>query len=67
MRAQNLCVGGAGLQRAARSCCTKTMCFWLLLLPHPAGAVDESLDLSIVFLPRTEVRCHRCKGHLGHV
>lgn len=32
-----------------------------------SGAVDEVPDLSIFFMPRTEVRCHRCKGHLGHV
>lgn len=30
-------------------------------------AVDESQDLSIAFMPRTEVTCHTCHGHLGHV
>lgn len=31
------------------------------------GSVDEVPDLSIFFMPRTEVRCKKCKGHLGHV
>lgn len=30
-----------------------------------AGAVVETSDYSIVFMPRTEVRCKSCGGHLG--
>lgn len=31
------------------------------------GAVREVGDYSIPFLPRAEVRCTTCEGHLGHV
>jgi peptide-methionine (R)-S-oxide reductase len=30
------------------------------------GAIETSVD-KILFVSRTEVHCHRCGGHLGHV
>ena len=36
--------------------------FWQPL----AGAVDEDVDVTLG-MKRTEVLCHRCGGHLGHV
>eukprot|EP00892_Ulva_mutabilis_P009672 jgi/Ulvmu1/7077/UM033_0138.1 len=31
------------------------------------NAVSEVPDFSIFFMPRTEVRCSKCQGHIGHV
>lgn len=34
--------------------------------PHAAGLIDEQLDQSFGMI-RTEVTCHNCGAHLGHV
>ena len=39
---------------------------WPSFYDHLPDAVTEVPDFSIMFLPRTETRCKRCQGHLGH-
>ena len=39
---------------------------WPSFVTPIKGAVGTSHDLSLM-IPRTEVHCHRCGGHLGHV
>jgi peptide-methionine (R)-S-oxide reductase len=39
---------------------------WPSFVTPIPGAVGTAHDLSLV-IPRTEVHCHRCGGHLGHV
>ena len=38
--------------------------FWEAVAPE---AIETKADLSIFFMPRTEVVCSRCDAHLGHV
>jgi peptide-methionine (R)-S-oxide reductase len=39
---------------------------WPSFLAPISGAVGTARDWSLL-IPRTEVHCHRCGGHLGHV
>ena len=45
-----------------------TQCGWPgFSKPIKEKAIDEHSDKSIPFRPRTEVTCHECDAHLGHV
>jgi peptide-methionine (R)-S-oxide reductase len=39
---------------------------WPSFFAPVEGAVETSIDFKLI-LPRTEVHCSRCGGHLGHV
>lgn len=40
---------------------------WPSFFDPISGAIDETIDRSIPFVPRVEIRCRKCQGHLGHV
>jgi len=61
------CCAGCGTQLFDSSAKFNSGTGWPSFTQAIPGAVDESDDFSILFMPRTEVTCHTCHGHLGHV
>ena len=61
------CCAGCGSQLFDSSAKFNSGTGWPSFTQALPGAVDETGDYSIVFMPRTEVTCHTCHGHLGHV
>lgn len=61
------CCAGCGSQLFDSSAKFNSGTGWPSFTKALPGAVDETGDFSIVFMPRTEVTCHTCHGHLGHV
>jgi len=66
-RQGTFCCAGCGSRLFESSSKYNSGTGWPSFTKAVDGAVDESMDLSIAFMPRTEVTCHRCHGHLGHV
>ncbi|KAK9829901.1 hypothetical protein WJX72_008570 [[Myrmecia] bisecta] len=58
---------GCGLPLFASSAKFESGTGWPSFTSAHPNAVDELPDYSIPFLPRTEVRCKACQGHIGHV
>ncbi|PRW33723.1 methionine sulfoxide reductase B [Chlorella sorokiniana] len=66
-RAGTFCCGGCGQPLFASSTKYESGTGWPSFYDALPDSVALESDYSIAFMPRIEVRCSRCLGHLGHV